>query len=260
VTFDEEVWPRLHFAQNPLKVVVAQVRFPTSHALGDAAVHAVIQLAVAEHFPKPLAAMQEVAFAVTPQGPTAPQVQQTAVRFSDDQEKSIMAIGPGLASYETTDYRGWEDFEPQLERVLGLVTQHGSPTQSVRFGLRYVDEILLEGVTRINDWAEILTDRVLGTADSLGRDPRVVETTQGSSIRVGDDVVNVRHGYVRRPSDDGGETSVYVLDADIFTDLPRPWDVAALLDDANRYRLWMRTIFGRSLTPVGIERMGGAVE
>lgn len=260
VTFDEEEWPRLRFARNPLKVVVAQVRYPTTHALGDPAVHAAIQRAVAGSHPKSLPPVQEVTFAVTPQGPTTAQVEQSAVRFGDDQDRSIIAIGPGMASFETTDYRGWEHFEPEFVRVLELVVQYGAPTQVSRLGIRYVDELLVDELVGISDWAGVLSERVLGTADSLARDPRVTETMQRTSIRIGDDVVNVRNGYLRRPGDDGNESSVYVLDADISRDGARPWDSTTLVADANRYRLWMRNIFGRSLTHAGIERLGGAAE
>lgn len=259
VTFDEEAWPRLRFANNsnPLKVVVAQVRFPLAHALANPAVHAAIQRSLAPQFPQALDAVQEVTFAVTPQGPTSPTVEQTAIRFGDDEAKRTVAIGPAMASFETTRYEGWEAFRPDVEQVLQLVAEHGTPTTFTRLGLRYVDELAVEGVATIDGWADLLTGNLLGEPDSLLRDPRIVETSQHGRIRIGDEEVRFRHGFVLRKGPNGTAASVYVIDTDISTSASGPWDIAALLERLDRYHTWMTNIFGRSLTPAGIERLGG---
>jgi uncharacterized protein (TIGR04255 family) len=262
VTFDEEAWPRLRFGNgsNPLKVVVAQVRFPLAHALADPAVHSTIQRSLGDQFPRALDPLQEVTFAVTPQGPTSPSVEQTAVRFSDDEGKSTVAIGAALASFETTRYEGWETFRPNVVLVFRLVAEHGAPTTHKRLGLRYVDELVIPGITTIDGWAPVLASNMLGEPESLLRDPRAVETSQLSRIRVGDDDVRFRHGFVRREAPDGSPYSIYVIDTDISTSTEGPWDIAALLDRLERYHMWMTNIFGRSLSPAGVERLGGTAQ
>lgn len=261
MTFDEEAWPRLRFGNgsNPLKVVVAQVRFPLAHALADPAVHSTIQRALGGQFPKALDPVQEVTFAVTPQGPTSPNVEQTAVRFADDEGKSTIAVGPAMASFETTRYEGWETFRPNIELVFRLVAEHGLPMTYKRLGLRYVDELSGPGITTIDGWAEVLATNMLGEPESLLRDPRAVETSQLSRIRVGDEDVRFRHGFVRRDGPDGSPQSIYVIDTDISTSTEGPWDIAVLLERLERYHAWMTNIFGRSLSPAGIERLGGMV-
>jgi uncharacterized protein (TIGR04255 family) len=259
VTFDDEAWPRLRFGNgsNPLKVVVAQVRFPLAHALADPAVHSTIQRSLGGQFPKALGPLQEVTFAVTPQGPTSPSVEQTAVRFADEEEKSTVAIGAAMASFETTRYEGWETFRPNIELALQLVAEHGAPTTHKRLGLRYVDELAIPGITTIDGWVDMLASNMLGEPESLLRDPRAVETSQLSRIRVGDDDVRFRHGFVRREAPNGSPNSLYVIDTDISTSSEGPWDIAALLERLDRYHTWMTNIFGRSLSPAGIERLGG---
>jgi uncharacterized protein (TIGR04255 family) len=259
VTFDEEAWPRLRFANNsnPLKVVVAQVRFPLTHALADPAIHAAIQRSLAPRFPLALDAVQEVTFAVTPQGPTSPTVEQTAIRFGDGEAQRTVAIGPAMASFETTRYVDWESFRPDVEQVLQLVAEHGAPTTFTRLGLRYVDELAIEGVATIDGWAGLLSDDLLGKPDGLLRDPRLVETSQQGRIRIADDEVRFRHGLVPRKGPNGAEGSVYVIDTDISTSVNGRWDIEALLGRLDRYHAWMTNVFGRSLTPGGIERLGG---
>src|SRR5438270_333537 len=126
--FDEEERPRLKFEQNPLKVVVAQVRFPTAYPIADPAVQARIQAAVSARFPTPLPPIQEVIVALTPKGPEQIQAQQGPIRFADQEKRRIISIGPAMASFETTDYVGWEDFCGELQRLLDVVTTHGAPT------------------------------------------------------------------------------------------------------------------------------------
>lgn len=257
--FDDETWGRLRFQKdrNPLKVVVAQVRFPLIHGLAAPATHAAIQRALTDTHPRSLESVQEVTFAVTPQGPTPPQVEQTAIRFGDPSGTGVIAIGPLAASYETTRYESWEAFRPEFERVLRLVAEHGMPTEYARLGLRYVDEVVIEGVATIDDWAEILSPNVLGDPGSLLRDPRVVETSQQGRIRIGEDDVRFRHAYVDRRRGVEDHWSVYVIDTDISTSRIAPWDIAELLGRVDRYHDWMTKIFGRSLTPVGVQRLGG---
>jgi len=144
-----------------------------------------------------------------------------------------------------------------VEQVLQLVAEHGTPTTFARLGLRYVDELAVEGVATIDGWADLLPGNLLGEPDSLLRDPRIVETSQHGRIRIGDDEVRFRHGLISRNGPDGTAASVYVIDTDVSTSASGPWDIVALLERLDRYHTWMTNIFGRSLTPDGIERLGG---
>ncbi len=259
MTFDEEAWPRLRFgAGNPLKVVVAQVRYPMAHGLADPAIQATIQRALADAYPLSLDPVQEVTFAVTPQGPTPPRTEQTAIRFGNQAGTGVIAIGPASASFETTRYEGWQTFLPEVERVLRLVAEHGAPTLFTRLGLRYVDELQLEGVATIDDWAGLLSPTLLGDASSLLRDPRVVETTQQGRLVLGDDEMRFRHAYVSRPAE--APSSVYVIDTDISTTGQNAWDITAIVERMGRYHGWMTKVFGRSFLPEGLDRLGGTAQ
>lgn len=257
MTFDQEAHPRLRFAHNVLKVVVAQVRFPTAYPLADPAVQARLQQALLGLFPKPLPPAQEIMVSLTPRGPEQIQAQQSAIRFADESERTIVSIGPGAASLETSDYPGWEVFAAQFWSLLRIVEEHGRPAGITRFGLRYVDEIGIPGIDDIGGWARALQASLIGADDSLARDPRLVRSQQRVTIPVGDDVVNVVHGMVRNPTPGADSGSVYVVDSDAFTEAALPWDVVALAERAERYHRWMTNIFVRSLTPEGIGLMGG---
>jgi len=257
MTFDQETHDRLRFERNPLKVVVAQVRFPTSYLLGDPGVQGRIQAEFLERFPEALPPVQEIMVALTQRGPEQIQTKQGPARFADPTKRTIVSIGPAMASLETTFYEGWERFREQIADVLDVVARHGSPTGMTRFGLRYVDEIAIDEMVSISDWSRALSDSVLGDANSLARDPRTIRTQQRVTIPIGEDVVNAIHGYVRNLEPGGQPASTYVIDADIFTEAAGPWDIESTLDRADRYHRWMINVFVRSLTHDGIELMGG---
>jgi uncharacterized protein (TIGR04255 family) len=256
VTFDQETHGRLRFERNPLKVVVAQVRFEPVHQLASPEVRAAIQVELADRYPRALQDVQEVTFAITAQGPTPPQVERTAVRFADETEGRIVAVGSEMASFETTHYEGWEEFRDALRGVLEIVGRHGRMGHVTRFGLRYVDELTVDGALTIDDWSDLLSESLIGTPDGLARDPRVLRTLNQATIAIEDDLVNVRQGFTGRS---GGEPveSVYVIDTDMATTRPEPWSVDAVMARAERYHVLMTNIFVRSLTPAGIERLGG---
>jgi uncharacterized protein (TIGR04255 family) len=258
VTFDEETHQRLRFQHNPLKIVVAQVRYPTMHQLATPDVLAAIQADLAERFPKPLPPLQEITFGMTPQGPTTPQVQRAAERFGAPDDRLILAIGQETASVETIDYRGWEDFSVELRDLLELVERRAPVTRVARFGLRYVDELTLDGVATIADWAELVADNLLGGPEGMARDPRAVRTLQRVTIRVGDDVVNLNHGFTVGGEGGTDGPSVYLIDTDIFDPNPRDWDIDGIMATASRFHDWATNIFVRSLSQAGIERLGGA--
>jgi uncharacterized protein (TIGR04255 family) len=257
MTFDQEAHRRLRFQRNALKVVVAQVRFPTAYALADPAVQARLQAAVAERFPMPLPPVQEIIVALTAKGPEQVQAQQGPVRFADADKRRIISIAPAMASLETTDYVGWEDFRAELRQLLDLVATHGGPIGFTRFGIRYVDEIAIDGLVTVTDWVRALAPGVLGDPDGLAQDPRALRTEQRVIIPVGDDVVNVLYGFVRDPEPNASPASTYVIDTDIFTETAQPWSPDALIERADRYHRWMTNIFVRSLTIEGIGLLGG---
>lgn len=256
MTFDQESHPRLKFEHNQLKVVVGQVRFPTAFALSDPAVHALIQAEVADRFPVALGPLQEVTFGLTPEGPTRLNAQRGPIRFADKESQQIISISPEMASFETTFYTGWEDFQQAFEYLLDLIGRHASLTQLTRFGLRYVDEIAVEGVVTTTDWARVIAPSALGADGSLARDPRAIRTEQRVIIPLGEDGVNVLHALVRDPANLGSST--FVIDTDLFTESPQPWDSASIIERAVRYHLWMTNIFVRSLTAEGIQLLGGS--
>jgi uncharacterized protein (TIGR04255 family) len=99
----------------------------------------------------------------------------------------------------------------------------------------------------------------MGDVNAPWMDARVKRSLQQVSMSIGDDGVNMTHGYVRNA--DGSEyPSTYVIDTDIFTEQPVAFDVGGLLERADRYHRWAWNLFRRSITPATIDLLGGEHE
>lgn len=256
MTFDQETHERIVFARNPLKVVVAQIRFPPAYSLADPAGLAAAQAALSGRYPISLPRTQEITVVAAPDGPVPPVIQPGPARFGDESGTWVVSVGTDTASLETTRYESWVDFRARLYELLTMVHSQGQPVRVERLGIRYVDEIVSVETTAVPDWQAFIAPSLLGHADAPWIDGRVKRSLQQVSMSIGDDGLNLTHGYVRNP--DGSEyPSTYVMDTDIFTEQPVAFDLEELLERADRYHRWAWNLFRRSITPAAVELLGG---
>src|SRR4051794_31420533 len=117
VAFDQETHPRVEFARNALKVVVAQVRFPISYRLEAAGVLAEIQRALGAPYPIGLPRGEEVTVSLGPGGATVNPSRPGPAQFPDRTRTHTVTIGPEMASFETTAYQDWPTFRAALEQL-----------------------------------------------------------------------------------------------------------------------------------------------
>lgn len=259
MTFDQETHERIVFARNPLKVVVAQIRFPPAYALADPTGLAATQAALSTRYPTSLPRTQEMTIVAGPGAPVPPVVQPGPARFGDEAGTWVVSVGPDVASLETTHYVSWVDFRARLRELLEIVAARGQATRIERLGIRYVDEIVSADAAAIPDWQRYIAPNLFGEADAPWIDARVKRSIQQVSMSIDDDGINLTHGYVKNP--DGSEyPSTYVMDTDIFTEQHVPFDVNELLERADRYHRWAWNLFRRSITPAAIELLGGTEE
>jgi len=257
VTFDQETHQRIVFARNPLKVVVAQVQIPPAYSLGDPAGLAAAQASLSARYPTSLPRTQQVTVVAGPGGPVPPVVQPGPARFGDESGTWVVSVGPDSASLETTRYDSWVDFRARMQELLEIVATQGHVARVDRLGIRYVDELVSEHAVRVPDWQQYIAASLLGEAEAPWIDERVTRSFHQVSMSIGDDGVNLRHGYVMNP-EESQYRSTYVIDTDIFTAQPVPFDVEGLLERADRYHRWAWNLFRRSITPAAIELLEGA--
>lgn len=255
MTFDQETHPRIEFSNNPLKVVVAQIRFPALYGLIEPAALAVFQTALRQ-YPSALSRISNITVTIGEGGGANATTDAGPVRFASEDGAWIINITTDWVSLETTKYESWIGFRTRFEELLGAFPGDLRPTRITRIGVRYVDQIQAPGVGTPADWRRYIVPSLLGAEDSLIFDERIAQGLQQLTFRIGEDAINVRHGYVRNDIT-ADFPSTYVIDSDLFTDAEQPFEVPAILERSNRYHDWAWSLFRRSITPAAVELLGG---
>lgn len=256
MTFDQETHPRIEFRNNPLKVVVAQIRFPAIYGLTEPAALAAIQATLGRLYPKALPRIPNVTVNIGPGGVADTSTDAGPVRFATDDESWLINITPEWISVETQAYVSWVGFRARFEEFLAAIPADLRPRRISRFGVRYVDQIQAPGVATASDWRPYIEQSLLGPEGALLFDDRIVQGLQQLSFRMNEDAINLRHGYVRNEAT-ADFPSTYVIDSDLFTETEQPFDVPAILARADRYHDWAWNLFRRSITPAAVDLLGG---
>ena len=246
--------PRIEFRHNPLKVVVVQFKFAALYGLTEPASLAAFQRVLGERFPKAPPRMQQVTVEIKNEGGLASNVSLGPVRLSSDDGTWLVNIAPDSISLETTAYESWADFRARLEVVAGAMPLR--PAVATRIGVRYVDHIQAPGIGASLEWQPYIAPALLGARDGLVFDERLVQGLQQLSFAIGEDIVNVRHGYVKNEA--AAEfPSTYLIDTDLFTEVEQPFEMPAILARIERYHDWAWSLFRRSITPAAVTLLGG---
>jgi uncharacterized protein (TIGR04255 family) len=254
--FDEEIHPRIEFSNNPLKVVVAQIKFPTMFGLTEPAALAELQGTLGARYSNALQRIPNVTLLIDAAGQPSTTTDAGPVRLASEDGLWIVAIAPDSIGLETKAYESWADFSGRLEELMAAVPITVRPHHTTRIGLRYVDQLQAPKVATPADWREYIVPGLIGGPDALIFDERLVQGIQQLSFVMDESVINVRHGFVRNPAE-ADLPSTYVIDTDAFTEAEQAFDWAVILKLMTQYHGWAWSVFRRSLTPAAVELLGG---
>lgn len=263
---DHEPYPNA-----PVALVAAEIKYPGEigtpipsrvlHAVGDA---------LGDEWVVDPVVISQPSFAVQVGG--QPVVSQhtglptsAVLRFADRQRTSAVAFTGGSISVETTRYQNWPTFRLVLETAIRTAEKLLRPSGITRAGLRYIDEIRVEGVEG-TDWAGWLSPSVLPPASPVmvrtGWPP--VAWNNAAQYGIGDDrSLVLRHGpqsaqpgfavnpdgpLIRPGPRPAGP--FFLLDFDASwqpMSVPR-WDSELLLDTYDELRCPIRRLFDEIVT------------
>jgi uncharacterized protein (TIGR04255 family) len=137
-------------------------------------------------------------FAATPATATARQL-----RFLSRDRRFAVLVTPTQVSVETTAYRSYEEFREGVRRAFeALAGISPQPSGMARIGLRYVDEVRVEGIGKepLTAW-DGLIDRRLLAAGSLNVDGKLTSLQGVLQFDCGDSRrVVMRYGAVQGQS------------------------------------------------------------
>jgi uncharacterized protein (TIGR04255 family) len=239
-----EEFPRVIFRRNPLKVVVAQVRFPSVYALEQAAGVSAFQEGLRAQYPLATPRGGELLVSVGPAGFTPPVTQLGPWRFQTDDEQWTVAVTPESVSLETSSYSRFEEFRSRFEQVLHVTDQTIRPARQERIGLRYVNEISHPEAKSVSDWQKFLDSELLGIAGGELLKEYVTQSMQQVLVVLEDGRLTIRHGYVRQDDD----RSVYFLDIDAYEETPSHFEIDDVLAKLDVFKEWIWRVFRGSIS------------
>jgi len=133
----------------PLKLVTFQIRFPQVPELDEIKPPKGVSDALRERYPILGGPPPFMQFEL---GPGQPQQRIRGSRLMNrDRTRNVTLAGDSLA-VETSQYERYELFAEEIDWVLERVHEVTPLPAVTRLGLRYIDEIDVEGVTTVADW------------------------------------------------------------------------------------------------------------
>jgi len=240
---DLEDQPRVLFANNPLRLVAAQIRFTPLFALSEPQTIARLQTRLADAYPL-LETDEDVADLAT--GLVTPPdrwMNRGLWRFESEDRAWSIVVTLDSVGLEASRYRRYEEFAERAEALFAAVIDTLGIRRRTRFGIRYVDEIVHPEAQSVAQWERFLRRDLLGLAAGELLSPYVESTAQLIDLALDDGRMGIRHGYRK---EDGGP--LYFIDLDAYDPEPRQLDIEEVMARMARYKRWSWNFFRASIT------------
>lgn len=203
---------RFVYEDSPLKLVVAQVRFPAVLEITTQP-PAAFQKRIMGVFPL-LTEAAQIEFTVTPSDSP---IQKSAGRiwtFTDETEQWSCTLSSDSIALQTEFYEGFELFHERFMLVYEAFLDIYAISRAQRFGLRYVNTILGKPGWAPADWREYINPELIGPLTSeVFRDVRLT-SLQELRMQLDPGILQIKHGLLGDRS--SGDQEEYVVDFDRF--------------------------------------------
>lgn len=215
--------PRVELREPPLAVALFQVRFEALANIQDAITIAPFHTAIRTIFPRSTIAPNQMHLELNPEGMTQ-RVGAYQWVFGDEGDVWHVVLAADAMTLETRRYARFDEFLTRLSVVLDALQTEIRPGPVRRVGLRYVNEIRRSD----GDWTRVIHPMLLGPLTEAALAGKVVHSLQEVRLAFADGQwINVRQGLVPRgstvqppPGDSDAETPFYLLDYDIYQEIP----------------------------------------
>jgi uncharacterized protein (TIGR04255 family) len=245
----------------PLVRVICQIRFPLIASVGQQDFIAPFQTAVREEYPV-LRLEQAPAFTLGSMGfgsmPISPQI---AWRFLSQDGAWRLTLTSDFLTLETTRYTSRTDFLGRIGRALQSLKSHIHPAQVDRLGIRYIDRVTGDALKTIETLVRAEVRGVTGSVLSKHMQHALTEAlfkTEESQLlaRWGHLPPN---GTVDPTAVEPISTPSWILDLDMFSTTPCPFDVPLVLEKTTKFAERIYSMFRWAVSDEFLRLYGGEV-
>jgi uncharacterized protein (TIGR04255 family) len=235
------------FPSSPLQYVVLEVRYPYAPRLRQDGTRDAILIELDDVLP--IVKQQQHVTMTGPVGGLVNQQVEQVPRAFNAARTTALTIMANAITFDTTDYKTFEEFRALANRCLEALAKHASPAAIERVGLRYINEIRVpEPITDARDWSGWVTDALVAAA-AINSDHRAAEFQGAVQYATGENRnLTLRFGAARDGTVIGDEPlkrrespkegPFFFLDLDSFWEPPvdasPSWDletVMAVIDE-----------------------------
>jgi uncharacterized protein (TIGR04255 family) len=237
--------PERLYETNPLKLVLAQLRFPPLLGFEATATLEPIQQALADEYPL-LQEEQQIALAINSEG-IAASPQNKVWRFRTLDSGRSIVLGRDFVGLEATSYSTFPEFSEEVRRVVSALDALKTPPKVFqRLGLRYLNELRQDDAHKPSDWKPFLNEELLGIVggDLLG--DAVSQAIQEIRLNDAGVMLIVRHGYLGPEATDN--KPFYLIDLDCFSEATGHVAEDEILERLAEFHERVHNLFELSLT------------
>jgi len=248
--------PEVPLRDTPLVRVIAQLRFPEVLSVEQREFVAPFQEAIRSTYP--VLRSEQTQGLLFGQGGVSPGRSQTAWRFLDATAQWRVTLTPDFLALETTKYASRSDFLERLKVVVQALDEHIEPAQVDRLGLRYIDRI---SGTALDEISQLIRPEVRGIVGTVSAAHAAHALTE-SAFDVENARVLGRWGLlpagttVDPTAIEPLQEKSWLLDLDMFSTAPLPFDVDGVVENAQRYAERIYTVFRWAVTDAFLLRYG----
>ncbi|MDP4013489.1 MAG: TIGR04255 family protein [Candidatus Nanopelagicales bacterium] len=167
------------FANTPLALVAAEVRFTDSARLRQQTTLDAIAIALEDRFPFARPSQQPQAGLRIAVGAASPPPPSDRLVLTDETSTQSVSLTPTSLTYETTAYDEFPYLLGAVEKACQALVDAGVRPAISRIGLRYIDEVRVPvAITDARQWGEWISQRLVDSL-SVGPEGSPAVTFQG---------------------------------------------------------------------------------
>lgn len=260
--------PEVPLAQAPLAAVVAQVRFSPILTIGQSRASEAVAAFQEQLRPTYPHLTEEHTHQIDMTSPSQPHVGHFQIwRLADSTSRRPgwrVSLAQDFVSLETSQYDSRHDFLARLRAVIEAVSTCFSPTDSTRFGLRYIDQLTGGTAEKVADLVRPEVLGLLADGDALKhvQSSIVYSMMHAQFLAPHGDTVLARWGILPPNTThdleilDPVDEKSWLLDMDMFTTRPHAFSDSSLADTAETFAESLYWLFRQMVTKDFLQHHG----